>query len=65
MEELTRSLELSIGITPTLNNPQTVMSNATIIARTSTMVSSGGTGPFSTIGVTRGVPNRLASNRGY
>ena len=45
-EELTRSLELSIGITPTPDNPQTVMSYATTITRTSTTTSPSGAGPF-------------------
>jgi hypothetical protein len=44
-EELTRSLELSLAITPTPDNPQTVMSYATTIARTSTITSPSGAGP--------------------
>ena len=64
-EELTMSLELSLGITPTPDNPQTVMTYATTIARTSTTRSPSGAGPFSTVGATRGVLNWPASSRGY
>jgi hypothetical protein len=64
-EELTRSLKLSAGITPTPDNPQTVMSYATTIARTFTTISPGGAGPFLTVGVTGEVPNWPASSEGY
>ena len=64
-EELTRSLELSLGITPTPDNPQTVVIYATTIVRTSTTTSPSGAGLFSTIGMTGGVPNWPASGRGY
>jgi hypothetical protein len=51
-EELSKSLELSVGITPTPDNPQTVMSYATTIAKTSTATSPSGAGPFLTVSVT-------------
>ena len=62
-EELIKSLELHIGITPTPDKPQIAMSYA--IAGTSTTVGQGGTGPFSTTGSIRGAPNWPASSGGH
>jgi len=63
-QELTKSLELSIGITPTPDNPQFAMSYASTIARTATAVQSpSGASPFLTTGATGGIPNLLRPQR--
>ena len=62
-EELTKSLELRVGITPTPDKPYIAMSHA--IAGTSTTVGSGRTGPFSTTGSIGGAPNWPASSGGH
>jgi hypothetical protein len=62
-EELIKSLELRIGITPTPDKPQIAMSHA--IAGTSIAVGPGRTGPFSTTGSIGGAPNWPASSGGH
>ena len=63
LEELTKSLELRVGIMPTPNKPQIAMSHAT--AGTSIAVGPGGTGPFSTTGSIGVAPNWPASSGGH
>ena len=62
-EELIKSLELHIGITPTPDKPQIAMSHA--IVGTSIAAGPGRTGPFSTIGSIGGAPNWPASSTGH
>ena len=62
-EELTKSLELHIGITPTPDEPQIAMSHA--ITGTSTAAGPGRTGLFSTTGSIGGAPNWPACSRGH
>ena len=65
-QELTKSLELSVGITPTPDNPQFAMSYASTIARTATAVQSpSGTTPFSMTGATGGLPHWPVSSGDY
>jgi hypothetical protein len=54
---LLRSLELSVGITPTPGEPQFAMSYAATIGRTFTEQGHTGTAPFLTIGAAIGAPN--------
>jgi hypothetical protein len=62
-EELIKSLELRVGITPTPDKLQIAMSHT--IAGTSTTAGPGGTCPFSTTGLIGGAPNWPASSRGH
>ena len=62
-EELTKSLELHVGITPTPDKPQIAMSHA--IVGTSTTVGPGRTGPFLTTGSIGGASNWPASSGGH
>jgi hypothetical protein len=64
-QQLSKSLELSIGITPTLGEPQFAMSYAATITRISTEQSHTGTAPFSTIGAAEGAPNWPAGSGGH
>jgi hypothetical protein len=62
-EELTKSLELCVGITPTPDKPQITMSHA--VAGTSTAAGPGGTGLFLTTGSIGGASNWPASSGGH
>jgi hypothetical protein len=64
-QALSRSLELSVGITPTPGEPQFAMSYAATIARTSTQQSHIGAALFSTIGAAGGAPNWPAGSGGH
>ena len=59
-----KTLELSLGITPTPGEPQHAMSYAATVARTSAMQTHTGAGPFLTVGATGSAPNWPASSRG-
>jgi hypothetical protein len=64
-QQLSKSLELSIGITPTPGEPQIAMSYAATITRTSTEQSHIGTAPFSMISAAGGAPNWPTGSKGH
>jgi hypothetical protein len=63
-QELTKSLELHIETTLTLDKSQITMSYVATVTKTSTAQGHGGTTPFPTVGVTGGTPDWLTDSRG-